>query len=338
MQVKTFMNDLRYLFGLFGGLSANEVLNSSAAKANNLKLCFSMSSSFEKIFYPDYIKNVQFICIDFLEDKTELNKLWEKNCLEFIKLLKINFKSEQIFLLELYLTERYEDAGNPFWNSNLFEIRHRNHILREKYDFLKKHFLGINDVKLGLIMSYTDKYHEFGCVPEHYNKEAYNYLAEILSDKIKNIQNIPERELIINSDILLEKQKPENDHYRIDAYKNSCKYRTMRDWMYKKFISRTLDKYLIEKKYKKIAIYGMAEIGQLFLWEMQSLGIDVLYAIDGNSDMLFAEIPILKPDSELPIVDAIIVCVPFAFEDVKYKIMQKINIPIISIEELIYEA
>jgi len=123
-----------------------------------------------------------------------------------------------------------------------------------------------------------------------------------------------------------------------EAYFANCRYSTLRDWLYKKQISRSMDKYLKECEYKEIAIYGMGEIGQLFFWEMQNSEIKVKYAIDKNADRIFAEVPVLKPDSELPRVDALVVCVPFIFEAISQNMAEKIAVPIISINKLIFEA
>ncbi|MCL2185397.1 MAG: hypothetical protein FWB86_06050 [Treponema sp.] len=292
----------------------------------------------ETFFLFNNFNDFEYLCIDFLDDTYDYNEIWEENCLKFIDFLKKQLFPENIFLLNIILTERYEEAGNPFWNSDLFNIRKKNYITQDKYSFFIEHFENINVLKLSPILSYTDKYHEDGCLPEHFNISAYQNIAETIYKNLLNSSNIPiKKNIILNNDLIMKSEK-KDDHYRIDAYKNSCKYKTLRDWMYKKSISRTLDKYLKEKGILKIAIYGMAEIGQLFLWEMQSLGINVEYSIDGNADMLFAEIPILKPDDILPDIDAIIVCVPFSFEQIKYTLMQKSKAEIISIDELVYEA
>ena len=115
-------------------------------------------------------------------------------------------------------------------------------------------------------------------------------------------------------------------------------YSTVRDWLYKKQLSRSLDKHLIGCGYKEIAIYSMGEIGQLLLWELQGSEISVKYAIDERPERKFAEVSVIKPDDGLPGADAIVVCEPAYFEEIKQSLAAKTNIPAVSIDKLIYEA
>jgi hypothetical protein len=326
-----------------------------------------------RISFADYAKEVHFLCIDLLEERfvpvkignsyvtmsdsyndasgiegsplvlSEDVDLWKEKCMQFIEMLKTHFTAKQIFLFSLYLNERYEAAGNPYYFPELQNIRKVNIMLRERYDFFRENFKGINSIGLGYgrPIAYTDKFHAYGCLPEHYNREVYQALARQLSQKVKSMSEICEISPPKKSEIRGIKQnqavsKPVDSTALGDAYYYSRRYAVLRDWMYKKSLSRDIDRYLIEKGCRRVAIYGMGEIGWLFFWEMQRLGMEVVYAIDENKRRIFSEIPVFLPEDELPEVDAIVVCVPDALDEVVQVLRS--DAQIISVEKLIYEA
>ena len=62
-----------------------------------------------------------------------------------------------------------------------------------------------------------------------------------------------------------------------------------------------------EKKWKKIAIYGMGAIGELVLNDLKKIGADAVYAIDRDPDSVFVDHQVYSLDDELPLMDIIIV-------------------------------
>lgn len=397
------------IFGLFGGFAARQVFRSpagmdslnlgfqfrgsniisamsqpveiphSAKMPQNLFRAQMMSDDFSKEFsrsFSDYAKEVQYLCLDFLEERfvpieignsyitksdayidapivaglpmlEECSALWEEKCLQLIDMIKKHFEAKRVFLFEFYLASRLEAAGTPYCHARLDEWVHKNNnILRDKYTFFKKNFTGINVVRLTPDLEYTERYHEYGCLPEHYNSEAYQYVADAVCKKIIELPPLPEVSATEKSDIRRDKLARASHAFtnewdsatRNDAYSYSHRYRTLRDWLYKKTITRPIDRHLRKNGYKKVAIYGMGEIGQLLFWELRNHGITVQYAIDNDADKLFPEIPIIKPTDTLSAVDAIIVCVPYAFDEIKQTMAKKTDAPIISIDQLIYEA
>ncbi|WP_196590713.1 hypothetical protein [Pectinatus frisingensis] len=93
---------------------------------------------------------------------------------------------------------------------------------------------------------------------------------------------------------------------------------------------------LIKRSYKKIAIYGMADVGERLLAELQNSGVEVAYGIDQNATNLFAPIELLTPDEALPLVDAIIVTPLNYFDEIETILVKRTDIPILSIEDLMF--
>lgn len=111
-------------------------------------------------------------------------------------------------------------------------------------------------------------------------------------------------------------------------------FNVMNQWMQAQHAGKRIDRYLRESGYKKIAIYGMHYIGERLLEELAGTEISVAFAIDENRKMSNYNIDIYKPADELPAVDLIVVTTALYFYDIRKKLQEKVECPIISIEEL----
>jgi len=77
--------------------------------------------------------------------------------------------------------------------------------------------------------------------------------------------------------------------------------------------------------------------GETLIEELAGSNIEVKYGIDRNSYQIYAGIPIVMPDSDLEKVDAVVVTSIHFFEEIKELLNTKIDCPIISLEEIIYQ-
>lgn len=115
-------------------------------------------------------------------------------------------------------------------------------------------------------------------------------------------------------------------------------YSLMQQWVKVYQSGHTLESYFVKNGYKKIAVYGMSEMGYMVLNELQGTSVEVAYCIDRNADNVFAEIDVRRPDAELPQVDAIIVAVVQFYEEVKESLEKNVSCPIISLSDVVWEA
>lgn len=99
---------------------------------------------------------------------------------------------------------------------------------------------------------------------------------------------------------------------------------------------KTLAEYFEKHNYKTIAIYGMKELGERLLDELKDSGIRVSYAIDRDADRIYAEVDILTPDEELEPVDVIVVTAIYYFDEIEETLSEKVNYPIVSLEDILY--
>lgn len=112
----------------------------------------------------------------------------------------------------------------------------------------------------------------------------------------------------------------------------------MVQWVHIKQQSKSLATALEKRGYRKIAVYGMADVGERFISELQSSTVEVSYGIDQNAKNLFAEIELFTPDEKLPEVDAIIVTPIQYFDAIEEMLTQKVDYPVLSVEDLMYEV
>lgn len=108
-------------------------------------------------------------------------------------------------------------------------------------------------------------------------------------------------------------------------------------WMITKQEGKTITTFFTNNGYKKIAIYGMSYVGERVYDELKNSDIEVVYGIDKNADSLYSEIEILHVNDDLPEVDAVVVTPVFFFEEIREQLCEKMQCPIISFEDILYE-
>ena len=131
----------------------------------------------------------------------------------------------------------------------------------------------------------------------------------------------------------LNSPEPPKETKRYQSY-----YNMLAKWLEMEEKGKPVDVLLKEAGYKKIAVYGMGNIGKRLCKVLQNTEIDVEYGIDGQIVNDVEDVPVLSLDDVLPEVDAIVVTVPFAYVDIKKKIEEKIDYPVISLEHIIFEV
>ena len=120
--------------------------------------------------------------------------------------------------------------------------------------------------------------------------------------------------------------------------KHLALFRMMNQWVKLKQQGKNLSSYFEEKGYTKIAIYGMSYAGETLLDELSGTPTQVVYGIDQRADKLYAEVDIVRMEDTLKEVDAIIVTAITFFDEIENELNKKIDCPIISLEDVLYEV
>lgn len=110
------------------------------------------------------------------------------------------------------------------------------------------------------------------------------------------------------------------------------------EWIRDKISGHDLVKYCTDHNYKKIAIYGLGDLGEVFYDEMKDKEIEICYIVDKNASALGCDAKIYTPSDELPPVDVMIVTPVQFFCDIKAAMEGKVNCPIVSLEDVIFEV
>lgn len=108
-------------------------------------------------------------------------------------------------------------------------------------------------------------------------------------------------------------------------------------WLRRKQKGESFIDYFEKNGYKKIAVYGMHYLGDSLLSELEGSDIEVVCAIDKHAELRYTDIPLYKPEEEIPEVDAVVVTAFFFFDEIEEMMSDKVSCPIVSIEDIIYE-
>lgn len=129
----------------------------------------------------------------------------------------------------------------------------------------------------------------------------------------------------------IEKAKAMSDkHFRL--------FLMMDQWVKVKQEGKSLAFYFEKNGYKKIAIYGMSYAGETLVNELRNSGISVSYGIDQRAKSLYTDLEIFTMEDEFESVDAIVVTAITFFDEIEEKLSERMNCPILSLEDVLYEV
>ena len=111
----------------------------------------------------------------------------------------------------------------------------------------------------------------------------------------------------------------------------------MNQWVKVKQEGKNLSSYFQKNGYKKIAIYGMSYAGETLVDELKNSSIIVAYGIDQKAGSIYADIDIVSMDNNLEEVDAVVVTAIAFFDEIEQKLSERLDCPIISLEDILYE-
>ena len=125
---------------------------------------------------------------------------------------------------------------------------------------------------------------------------------------------------------------------RDDELKQQEFYQTLCQWVMLHQQKKSIAEFLLKQNYRSVAIYGMKELGMLLVDELKDSDIEVYYAIDRNADKIRVDIPVVGLDEEFEPVDVIVVTAIHQYEEIEVEIRDRINCPILSLEDILFEV
>ena len=120
--------------------------------------------------------------------------------------------------------------------------------------------------------------------------------------------------------------------------KHLALFKMMNQWVHIKQDGKNLASYLEAKGYKRVAIYGMSYAGETLIEELKETNVEAVYGIDKNADNIYVDISMYTIEENLPPVDAVVVTAITFFDEIEKKLSEKLECPIISLEDILYEV
>ncbi len=120
--------------------------------------------------------------------------------------------------------------------------------------------------------------------------------------------------------------------------KHLALFQMMNQWVRVKQEGKNLSEYFERNGYKNIAVYGMSYAGETLLEELAGTDISVAYCIDQKADSIYADVDIFTIEEDLQPVDAVVVTAITFFDEIEENLMKKMDCPIISLEDILFEV
>ncbi|WP_196604820.1 glycosyltransferase WbsX family protein [Pectinatus haikarae] len=169
--------------------------------------------------------------------------------------------------------------------------------------------------------------------PDTNNKYGYLEVIKKIIDKYNDMPDLKYMEKGANHCFSNEKEKIYRDLYI--SKKNSY---ILNQWLILKEEKKSIAKYLLQRKYYNIAIYGSGIMGNHLIQELSETPVNIKYIVDRSSEVLNVAYPIYSLQYELPRVDIIIVTINGQYDSIKREIEKYVSFPTISLEEIIFES
>lgn len=90
--------------------------------------------------------------------------------------------------------------------------------------------------------------------------------------------------------------------------------------------------------YNKVAIYGIGRLGEHLIKELEGMPVEISYAIDRKGNQAVTRLDVYTMEDDFPDADVIVVTAVFDYDNIKRELIGKTTIPIVSLEDVIYES
>lgn len=136
--------------------------------------------------------------------------------------------------------------------------------------------------------------------------------------------------------IRLDKEKKKTNIAWEFSSKHLKMFEFMNKWTRLKQSGKNMSDYFINNGYMNIAIYGMGSMGETLVNELNESAINIKYGIDRNPGDDEYAFRVIYPDSVMEEVDVIVITSIYSFKEIKKTLENVIDVPIVSIEEVLY--
>lgn len=115
-------------------------------------------------------------------------------------------------------------------------------------------------------------------------------------------------------------------------------FNLMERWLTLHEEGRRIPQILKERGFSAVGIYGLGKIGKHVVWELENSNITTVFVVDRSMAGFYGKIPVKRIDEEFPKVDVVIVTAVYDFDEIEKMLTVKVQCPVISLEEILYEG
>ena len=126
--------------------------------------------------------------------------------------------------------------------------------------------------------------------------------------------------------------------YRELSDKHFALFDLMSQWVKVKQNNKNLATWFDAKDYKRIAVYGMSSVAESLVNELKDSNIEILYGIERNPQEIISKFKVYSPEDRLPEADVIVVTAVYYYDDIVKSLSSKTNVPVVSLEDIVYET
>ena len=112
-------------------------------------------------------------------------------------------------------------------------------------------------------------------------------------------------------------------------------FKVLNLWMKKKKEHISVQGYLAGLGIRRIAVYGVGELGERLYEELENSDIEIAYGIDNNTSRNYHQLPVRSLTQDLEEVQVIIVTPVADYEDIRSRIKQVTDCTVISLKDII---
>lgn len=143
--------------------------------------------------------------------------------------------------------------------------------------------------------------------------------------------------ILINYQNVFKDKDAQLTQQQVRAMRNRTIIDVFSQWLQIRQEGKRLAGYFEANGYYAIAIYGMHFLGEALLRELKNTDIKVKYAIDKNAKNISCDVPCINLEEPLEKVDVIVVTPVSAFFEIEDELSRRVDFPIISIEDVIFD-
>ena len=113
------------------------------------------------------------------------------------------------------------------------------------------------------------------------------------------------------------------------------RYRLTHIWLLRKEEGFKISDELLGRGIKRVAIYGMEDLGHHLVSELQGSDVVIAYLVDRKKNIHTRGYQLFSPEDQLESVDAMVVTAVLSYEEIRKNLQEKLDTEYISLEELL---